>query len=148
MKLGPISAATRPKAIMMRNGTTWASAHRLNTTSCYTTAPMACHAGARSRVEQFGDEPRPGADAGVAAGARLLPAIAAGERVAGDALVSPDEHVPVDAAPTEAEGRCRVVLLPFVANAAQLHPKTARGGDENCRLLEAGIRLGWVPKAR
>jgi len=56
----------------------------------------------------------------------LLPAIAAGERVAGDALVSADEHVPVDAAPTEAEARCRVVLLPFVANAAQLHPKTAR----------------------
>ena len=67
MKLGPISAATRPKAIMMRNGTTWASAHRLNTTSCYTTAPMACHAGARARVDEFGDEPRPGADAGVAA---------------------------------------------------------------------------------
>src|SRR5438552_5844825 len=37
----------------------------------------------------------------------LLPAIAAGERVAGDALVPPDEHVPVDAAPTEAEARCR-----------------------------------------
>src|SRR3989475_12255872 len=37
----------------------------------------------------------------------LLPAIAAGERVAGDALVPHDEHVPVDAAPTEAEARCR-----------------------------------------
>jgi hypothetical protein len=33
----------------------------------------------------------------------LVPAIAAGERVAGDALVPPDEHVPIDAAPTEAE---------------------------------------------
>ncbi len=37
----------------------------------------------------------------------LLPAIASGERVAGDALVPPDEHVPVDAAPAEAEARCR-----------------------------------------
>src|SRR5438128_11470108 len=37
----------------------------------------------------------------------LLPAIASGERVAGAALVPPDEHVPVDAAPTEAEARCR-----------------------------------------
>src|SRR6059036_1795159 len=44
---------------------------------------------------------------GCGASARLLPAIAAGERVAGDALVPPDEHVPVDAAPTEAEARCR-----------------------------------------
>jgi len=54
MKLGPISAATRPKAIMMRNGTTWASAHRLNTTSCYTTARIACYAPARSRPREFG----------------------------------------------------------------------------------------------
>jgi len=46
-----------------------------------------------------------GADGG--GGARLLPAIAARERVPGDALVSPDEHVPVDAAPAEAEARCR-----------------------------------------
>src|SRR5438046_3123686 len=41
------------------------------------------------------------------AAARPLPAIAAGERVAGDALVPPDEHMPVDAAPTEPEARCR-----------------------------------------
>ena len=34
----------------------------------------------------------------MAARARLLPAIAAGERVAGDALVSPDEDESVDAA--------------------------------------------------
>src|SRR5437667_5234024 len=50
--------------------------------------------------------PRSGAD-GVGRACPLLPAIAAGERVAGDALVPPDEHVPVDAAPTEAEARCR-----------------------------------------
>src|SRR5207247_2027194 len=41
------------------------------------------------------------------AAARPLPAIAAGEGVAGDGLVSPDEHVPVDAAPAEAEARRR-----------------------------------------
>src|SRR5207249_7631499 len=39
--------------------------------------------------------------------ARPLPAIAARERVAGDALVPPDEHVPVDAAPAEPEARRR-----------------------------------------
>src|SRR5438132_2474413 len=44
---------------------------------------------------------------GSGASARLLPAIAAGERVARDALVSPDEHVPVDAAPAEPEARRR-----------------------------------------
>jgi len=60
-------------------------------------------AAARSRPGVRGCGPtRPGADGGCGARARLLPAIAAGERVAGDALVSPDEHVPVDAAPTEA----------------------------------------------
>src|SRR5438128_8613948 len=65
-------------------------------------------AATRSRPGVWGCDPtRPGADAGVAARARLLPAIAAGERVAGDALVSPDEHVPVDAAPTKAEARGR-----------------------------------------
>src|SRR3989442_4442933 len=65
-------------------------------------------AATRSRPGVWGcDRTRPGADAGVAARARLLPAIAAGERVAGDALVSPDEHVPVDAAPTKAEARGR-----------------------------------------
>ena len=47
-----------------------------------------------------------GRSEGGGAGALLLPAIAAGERVAGEALVSPDEHMPVDAAPTEAEARC------------------------------------------
>src|SRR5947208_2690047 len=41
------------------------------------------------------------------AAARPLQAMAAGERVAGDGLVSPDEPVPVDAAPAEAEARRR-----------------------------------------
>src|SRR2546428_836741 len=61
-------------------------------------------AAARSRPGLGDCDPtRPGADADEAAGARLLPASAAGERVAGDALVARDEQVPVDAAPPKAE---------------------------------------------
>src|SRR5437016_1352608 len=61
----------------------------------------------RSRDAAFGGDEEPVPWSGGVASARLLPAIAAGERVAGDALVSPDEHVPVNAASTEPEARCR-----------------------------------------
>src|SRR5439155_3097518 len=50
---------------------------------------------------------RRGPSVGAGAAPPLLPAVAAGEGVALDALVPPDEHVPVDADPTEAEARCR-----------------------------------------
>src|SRR3989475_12738278 len=61
----------------------------------------------RSRDAAFGGDEEPVPWSGGVASARLLPAIAAGERVAGDALVPPDEHVPIDAAPTEPEARRR-----------------------------------------
>src|SRR5206468_5287025 len=69
----------------------------------------------------------------------LLPAIAAGERVAGDALVAPDEHVPVDAAPAEAEARCRgkrvrVVRVHGVAEGrVRIAGSHSRAGEEGGR---------------
>src|SRR5438874_11585451 len=69
----------------------------------------------------------------------LLPAKAAGERVAGDALVSPDEHVPVDAAPAEPEARCRgkrvrVVRVPGVAGGrVRIAWSHSRSGEEGGR---------------
>src|SRR5207244_690025 len=37
MKVGAISATTRPTTIIRGNQSNWISAHRLNTTSCYAT---------------------------------------------------------------------------------------------------------------
>src|SRR5204863_9624301 len=99
---------------------------------------------------RLGDGPRPGADAGVAARARLLPAIAAGERVAGDALVPPDEHVPVDAAPAEAEAQCRgkpvgVVRVHGVAvGRVRIAWSHTRSGEEGRRAEgQASLSEGW-----
>src|SRR5207249_12338147 len=78
----------------------------------------------------------------------LLPAIAAGERVAGDALVPPDEHVPVDAAPAEAEARCRrkrVRVVPGVAvGRVRIAWSHSRSGEEGGRPEgQAALSEGW-----
>src|SRR5438132_1418180 len=82
--------------------------------------------------------------------ARLLPAIAAGERIAGDPLVSPDEHVPVDAAPAEAEARCRgkrvwVVRVRGVAvGRVRIAWNHSRSGEEGGRPeVQASLSEGW-----
>src|SRR5438094_3447240 len=80
--------------------------------------------------------------------ARLLPAIAAGERIAGDPLVSPDEHVAVDAAPAEAEARCRrkrVRVAPGVAvGRVRIAWSHSRSGEEGGRPEgQAALSEGW-----
>src|SRR5437016_4386230 len=105
-------------------------------------------AATRSRPGVWGCDPtRPGADAGVAARARLLPAIAAGERVAGDALVSPDEHVPVDAAPTKAEARGRgkrVRVHGVAVGRVRVAWSHSRSGEEGGRPEgQASLGEGW-----
>src|SRR5438874_13649249 len=84
---------------------------------------------------------------GVAARARLLPAIAAGERVARDALVSPDEHVPVDAAPTEAEARGRgkrVRVHRVAVGQVRVAWSHTRSGEEGGRPEgQASLSEGW-----
>src|SRR5436190_22273220 len=84
------------------------------------------------------------------AAARPLPAIAAGERVAGDALVPPDEHMPVDAAPTEPEARCRgkrigVVRIHGVAvGQVRIAWSHSRSGEEGGRPEgQASLGKGW-----
>src|SRR5438034_1864764 len=96
-----------------------------------------------------GGGPRLGAD-GVVARARLLPAIAAGEGVAGDALVPPDEDVSVDAAPAEAKARCRgkrvrVVRVPGVAvGRVRIARSQSRSGEEGGRPEgQASLGKGW-----
>src|SRR2546425_7752859 len=88
---------------------------------------------------------RPGADGG--ARARLLPAIAAGEGVAGDALVSPDEDVPVDAAPTEAEARCWgewVWVHGVAVGRVRIDWGNSRSGEEGGRPEgQASLSEGW-----
>src|SRR6266446_4360745 len=90
---------------------------------------------------------RPGADGACGARARLLPAIAAGERVAGDALVPPDEHVPVDAAPTKAEARCRgkrVWVHGIAVGRVRIAWSHSRSGEEGGRLEgQASLSEGW-----
>src|SRR5213079_154424 len=77
-------------------------------------------------------------------------AIAAGERVAGDALVPPDEHMPVDAAPTEPEARCRgkrigVVRIHGVAvGQVRIAWSHRRPGEEGGRPEgQASLGKGW-----
>src|SRR5947208_6041939 len=76
----------------------------------------------------------------------LLPAIAARERVAGDALVSPDEHVPVDAAPTEAEARCRgkgVRVHRVAVGRVRIAWGHSRSGEEGGPEGQASLSEGW-----
>src|SRR2546425_56495 len=80
----------------------------------------------------------------------LLPAIAAGEGVAGDALVPPDEDVSVDTAPAEPEARCqgkrvRVVRVRGVAvGRVRIARSHSRSGEEGGRLEgQAPSGKGW-----
>src|SRR5439155_17755789 len=90
---------------------------------------------------------RRGRSVGAGAAPPLLPAVAAGEGVALDALVPPDEHVPVDAAPTEAEARCRgkrVRVHGAAVGRVRIAWSHTRSGEEGGRPEgQASLSEGW-----